>query len=385
MRKAAISSSSVPILPVNRPFYKVMKPGKTGTQKKKAVLPSEQLEQEARRMEERLVQLREHMQQEKERRLTETRFKDGSKWRGGLTTKPLKGYADAVLKAKPRPRPGSRGAFVSTRDLLNPSGAQEPEKLAKASQLPCDQPENEEIREFLESCGLEKHLPTFLTHGIEDMEVVLELTEEHLADLSLPLGHRIKLLKRIRDLKSAEPLAKPPVPKPSAAKAVLPAPTDSFSLFKEAVDSFRNGGTATTLPKSSVEVAEPSTQPRKRPVEVVPAKTETEGTDAGAVNEAFGLMKEVERETCWECYRIFSGGAGFLEKRFCCADCVEAFKAKHYLTCACGSVFTRDAGELWGDRWFCSENCTCLPHLPELEEEEDFVPIDPATGDPITP
>lgn len=354
-----------------------MKPGKTGIQKKKAVLPSEQLEQEARRMEERLIQLREHMKQEKERRLTETRFKDGSKWRGGQTTKPLKGYADAVLKAKPRPRPSSKGSFVPTKDLLNPCEAQGSERPANISQSSKDLPENEEIRVFLESCGLEKHLPTFLTHGIEDMEVVLELTEEHLADLNLPLGHRIKLLKRIRDLKSAEPQAA----KPAVPKAI---PTDSFSLFKEAVDSFRNGGTATALTKSSVEITEPTPQPQARLVETVSLKTETEGTDAAAVNEALGLMKEVERESCWECYRIFSGGEGFLGKRFCGADCVEAFKAKHFLTCVCGSVFTRDVGELWGDTWFCSENCVCLPHLPELEEEEDFFPIDPATGDPIT-
>ena len=361
-----------------------MKPGKAATLKKKTVPPSELLEQEAKRMEERLLQLKEHMKQEKERRQTETRFKDGSRWRGGLTTKPLKGYADAVLKAKPRPRPASKGAFVPTSDLFNTSGSLATEAAENPPKQPIDKPEIEEIRAFLESCGLEKHTQTFMSNGIEDMEVVMELTEEHLADLNLPLGHRIKLLKRIRDLKSAENETAPASkPLPNKVETSIQATNDSFSLFKEAVDSFRNGGTATNLPTSPKSYVSIAAEPVYTPKAV--ARTETEGTDAGAVNETVGLMKEVERDSCWECYRIFSGGEGFLDKRFCCVECVEAFKAKYYLSCACGKVFTRDEGELWGSTWFCSEDCPSLPKLPEREEEEeDFFPIDPVTGDPIT-
>lgn len=369
-----------------------MKPGKAATLKKKTIPPSELLEQEAKRMEERLLQLKEHMKQEKERRQTETRFKDGSRWRGGLTTKPLKGYADAVLKAKPRQRPASKGAFVPTSDIFNTSESLVTETAENPPKQPIDKPEIEEIRGFLESCGLEKHIQTFMSNGIEDMEVVMELTEEHLADLNLPLGHRIKLLKRIRDLKSAEnEPVRAPKPLPVKVETSIQATKDSFSLFKEAVDSFRNGGTATTLPtspKSYIDIAEtPVSKPSEPqiPVKAVTVNVETEGTDAGAVNEAIGLMKEEERESCWECYRIFSGGEGFLDKRFCCVDCVESFKAKYYLKCACGQVFSRDEGELWGSTWFCSENCSSLPRLQGQEEEEegDFVPIDPATGDPI--
>lgn len=366
-----------------------MKPGKATSLKKKTAPPSELLEQEAKRMEERLLQLKEHMKQEKERRQTETRFKDGSRWRGGLTTKPLKGYADAVLKAKPKQRPASKGTFVPTSDLFNTSGSLRTEAAENPPKESTEKPETEEIRAFLESCGLEKHVQTFMSNGIEDMEVVMELTEEHLADLNLPLGHRIKLLKRIRDLKSTENEAVPAFkPLPNKVETSIQATKDSFSLFKEAVDSFRNGGTATTLPPSPKSFptipAEPISKPVNTHLKAV-ARTATEGTDAGSVNETVGLMKEVERESCWECYRIFSGGQGFLDKRFCCVECVEAFKAKYYLSCVCGKVFTRDEGELWGSTWFCSENCPSFPRLPEKEEEEeDFFPIDPVTGDPIT-
>lgn len=46
---------------------------------------------------------------------------------------------------------------------------------------------------------MERHFDTFIANGIDDMEVVHEITEEHLTDLGLPLGHRIKILKRLRE------------------------------------------------------------------------------------------------------------------------------------------------------------------------------------------
>lgn len=365
-----------------------MKPVKPGfNPKKKPLLPSEQLQQEAHQMEQRLLELREHMKQEKQRRDTETRFKDGSRWRGAVTTKPMKGYAEAVLKAKGRP--GSKGKYVSTADLMGGEGSgrekngeMERERQADSGNEAGSQRRESEIEVFLAGCGLEKYLDAFLSNGIEDLEVVMELTDEHLGGLGLPLGHRIKLLKRVREWKAGK--SEMGLNSKEGAAQVA---SDGFGMFREAVDSFRKGGTITTLPVSpsntaSIQVVQVPKEVLPTPAPPVKPKKTTEGTDAAAVNESLGLMSESARESCWECYRVFSGGFGFIDKRFCSEACVDAFKKKYYLTCECGQVFTRDDGELWGSTWFCSPACPCFPSLPDSPDDE-FIPIDPATGDPL--
>lgn len=37
-----------------------------------------------------------------------------------------------------------------------------------------------------------------MQNGIDDMEIVMELNEEHLGNMKIPLGHRIKIMKQIK-------------------------------------------------------------------------------------------------------------------------------------------------------------------------------------------
>lgn len=415
-----------------------MKPVKAGILKKKALLPSEVLEEESKRMEERLIELREHMKLEKERRQSEVRFKDGSRWRSALTTKPMHGYADTVLKAKPKPaRPASKG-FIPTSDLLNyePDPGVEAKMAAnfkRANTLPPKPAGELSVKAFLESCGLEKHYETLVTNGVEEMEILLELTEEHLANLGLPLGHRIKLLKRIRDAK-ASPQSNSDLevlPTPSQAVGTESAPeggallqgdyneAESYALFKDALDQFRRGGTTTqhvSSPKDSdtqdksdskkVRFADDS-EPKEKKVwmttgedEWQPAaaaiSTSEEGTDAvlTAGSRAEGLMSV--KLSCWECFKVFSEGTvEFDSRNFCSEVCGDSYKRKIYAVCECGAEFVKRDGELWEGQWYCSESCPAIPppspepptELPQpsdLLDLPDFTPIDPTTGDPIS-
>lgn len=56
-----------------------------------------------------------------------------------------------------------------------------------------------EVDKFLMSIKMEKYSQLFLDNGIEDLEILEELSEIHLEQLGLPLGHRIKILKKIRE------------------------------------------------------------------------------------------------------------------------------------------------------------------------------------------
>lgn len=61
--------------------------------------------------------------------------------------------------------------------------------------------DQEEVRAFLASINLKKYEEKFFDNGIEDMETVLELRDEHIEQLGVPLGHKLKIVKKIKDLR----------------------------------------------------------------------------------------------------------------------------------------------------------------------------------------
>lgn len=249
-----------------------MKYSKVGILKKKVSPGSDVLEEEAKLMEAKLAQLRDFMKNEKSKRETGPKPKDGSRWRSGTQNKPNTNYADLVLSYKPKPgsstkekRPKNTEEFVSTSSLLgetNPSLQQnEPE--------PTDQ-----ILEFLQSCGLEKYLSILTENGIDELEILLELNEEHLNNLNIPLGHRLKILKKIRDYKNQSSQSDRVLEPLPASLENLPMPRQNYqpttketgigdsapnlrlidgefnqaesdAMFREALDNFRKGGSMT--------------------------------------------------------------------------------------------------------------------------------------------
>jgi len=59
-----------------------------------------------------------------------------------------------------------------------------------------------EVGTFLNSIALDKYTDRFIENGIEDEETILELNDEHLDALSVPLGHKLKMLKRIKMIRA---------------------------------------------------------------------------------------------------------------------------------------------------------------------------------------
>lgn len=58
-----------------------------------------------------------------------------------------------------------------------------------------------EIEDFLESINLQKYKDKFIENGIEDYETVLELNDSHLDAIGIPLGYKLKIIKRIKTLR----------------------------------------------------------------------------------------------------------------------------------------------------------------------------------------
>ena len=61
------------------------------------------------------------------------------------------------------------------------------------------------VYDFLENCGLEQHYKVIADHGINEVETLKEMSDSKLTELNIPLGHRIKLMKRLRSSSNVPP------------------------------------------------------------------------------------------------------------------------------------------------------------------------------------
>ena len=77
----------------------------------------------------------------------------------------------------------------------------------------------QQIADWLEKLGLSEYAQCFAENRI-DLTVLPELTDQHLKDLGIALGDRLKMLRAIRDLSNAAP----PTPEPPPAQ---PKPQDT--------------------------------------------------------------------------------------------------------------------------------------------------------------
>lgn len=422
-----------------------MKYSKAGILKKKIGPASDVLQEEAKRMEEKLSELKEFMQKEKEKRDQAPKMKDGSKWRSAATTKPISGYADLVLtqkgKVQTKPKPqAKKEEYLPTSALLG--------EIEEKPQ-PQIQVKKDEVLEFLTSCGMEKYHKVFIDNGIEEIEILLELTEGHLANMNIPLGHRLKILKKIKDSKGKENTYKPLeiIPHEPQSKThemcvgddeEIPKgdynENDSYGMFKEAIEQFRNSGNPTKHKTKS----KPNEEPQKKvrflePIteEMLPKEIKGmlyEGTwapEQAALPETFeessgtaaaGLIKD--RKSCWNCYKIFSGEGTCkaYEKEFCSDGCVKLYYESRSVKCPCGNEFVKSEGRIVQGVWVCCEKCGDMQgevvegevkegdekedkdkwkneeddneEIEKFEDEDedegdDLFYIDPTTGDPI--
>lgn len=125
-----------------------------------------------------------------------------------------KGYSQNVVKAIDKRK--KEFNFVSPDDDLRPLSKESDSRTSTSTpfgglrnNLNSTQYEghndlniNQEVYNFLESLKLVKYGKVFSDNGFEDMDAVCELTDESLTELNFPLGHKLKILKKIKELKS---------------------------------------------------------------------------------------------------------------------------------------------------------------------------------------
>ena len=96
-----------------------------------------------------------------------------------------------------------------------------------------------EVAVWLRNLGLEHYEAVFRDNAI-DADVLPELTDEHLKELGLPLGHRLKLLKAVAVLRKgpAQPAAVAPSAEPPSARDTAEAERRQLTvMFADLVGS----------------------------------------------------------------------------------------------------------------------------------------------------
>ena len=78
----------------------------------------------------------------------------------------------------------------------------------------------QQVAEWLEQLGMSEYAPRFAENDIDE-SVLPHLTEQHLKDLGVSLGHRVKMLRAIAQLAGAAPAT------PQTPAMVATAPLDS--------------------------------------------------------------------------------------------------------------------------------------------------------------
>ncbi|CDW91239.1 sam domain containing protein [Stylonychia lemnae] len=221
---------------------------------KKNLKPSDVMIEETKMMEDRLEMIKKVMEQEKEKRDQMKQSNQGTMWRSATTKQTINGYSQMVLQHHKQKQPnlppttlilkddesenrntqkqtnkGMKG-FINTqtlkKEILTDSNNSQAsmqtqisasihsnQPLAAANNLSkALQDQNDqfhEVDEFLKELNMLKYKDTFLDNGVEDMEIILELDEKHLEQMSIPLGHKLKILKKIKEVRKDRGLSVP--------------------------------------------------------------------------------------------------------------------------------------------------------------------------------
>jgi len=257
-----------------------------------------------------------------------------------------------------------------------------------------------EVEKFLESINLVKYHELFVTNGFEDLESILELQDDHFQTMGIPLGHKLKMLKRIREIRKDQPASAPPCE--NAVIATNLPPTVLAETEQKSVN-FEGEFNEEENHKEFLAAREAWLKERQKDKEKLAQKTEKQeigigedqneeikqkkpeekkksiffletGGNAWNVNclpefseDGTGMSpknaKKVEpKDCCFGCFKLFKKGEGFIdektEKLFCTDKCANKYFEEHSVKClACAKQIMRDKGFLGSNGWLCSEDC----------------------------
>ncbi|CDW76639.1 sam domain containing protein [Stylonychia lemnae] len=409
------------------------------------------LEEETKKMEEKLELVKKMMELEKEKRTQVKKNKEGTVWRSATTQKQISGYSQMVVQQHRTNQPnlppttmimgkenfqsskglnGSRlGSGQSQRvsggtgnqmtvnantnntaaDNLNKAINKQNPTQSNAGQYP-------EIESFLNEVQLPKYKDQFIENGIEDLEIILELDEKHLEQMNIPLGHKLKIMKRIKDLRKDRGMSVPESrqgqrqkvdggiqanPADNVHKEVRPHQRQDLEALPEPdysnLHTQKQGSTNTASNGSSLLNGNYNEQEsHKQFLEALNAwrsagptnQSKPDKTVDGAQQEkeikpdlsirTSSAQQAVRKESCWNCYKLFPAEQSLMDqatkRHFCSQGCYDKNMQANQIPCQyeeCSKRFVKVVGTFVHGKWFCSEACAELD--PETQRLRDML------------
>lgn len=195
-----------------------------------------------------------------------------------------------------------------------------------------------EVRLFLEKLGMSKFELVFLKNGFDSMDVLMEITDEMMKQLEIPIGFRIKFNKTRADLQ---------------LKTLQRLSSKTLSPLDKT-----GGSSEKTIPKEKE-----APQPTKNTCETGAMQTDTMDLAFSIRNSVSGLVSNTTKY----CYRCFSKVREIHESEYCpgnyfCSDkCLKFFFLDQTIVCAsesCKTMGVKTRAWFHNGQWFCSEQCS---------------------------
>ena len=241
----------------------------------------------------------------------------------------------------------------------------EEESICRSAPLQQDNNEEDRVVTVLNEAGLGKFVDVFMENGFNELEILLEVSDEHFKAMKIPKGFQIKLNKRLDQIKEQME------PNEEHHEQILD---------KEFLEEKRE---------------------EKIKVKVETKETSCQGT--GPMSEPGRMtFKPMARQACYNCFQMLvmdkfqSEFAG--DRVFCTNKCLKTFLLKHSVSCkgqGCQkSLFLKQNGVFVEGTWFCSQTCSeklrrdydqnrSYTNLDDIQEEDEVLdgPLDQSDSD----
>jgi len=217
---------------------------------------------------------------------------------------------------------------------------------------------------ILEEINLEQYLDCLIENDIDDIKKLLNLNEESIKKINIPLGHQLKLLKKIKQLNDIE----------NNENDEVIAEQRENALTNKEEGSIRNNIAIST------NMNDFNNDNKKFLYDFGEKEFNFQGNSNSSNSELYNLLnkediylkkeekndfesinlKKSNAESCWNCYLLQDKQLmiNFKDKYFCKELCLEKHKTEIQSTCKiCGNILDKNTSIYKNFNWICSSKC----------------------------
>ena len=204
-------------------------------------------------------------------------------------------------------------------------------EIPESQDIPQEESKEEDsqgLSDLLNEMKLGKYEERLVQHGISNLNRLAEADESALDELKIPLGHKLKLLKKIKSLQKELCAMEPIQDQTESIQGIMHEGSSEISPEKKKV-RFAEGGKETpiqVIPEEKPKMVTGETQYNE--IEALSTQTDEStkkvwdpnwNNKEGEMERA--LPEEEEQKSCWQCYKLVNKSELIFdcitEKRFC--------------------------------------------------------------------